>query len=273
MAVADSDERIVRAALNAALEGGCPREAIPMLTERLNERSLDGMMAVLAIRVIAPIRLPVVLDVLVKAVISKKRRWFFGRKLAPKSQPMLAALAALANTWSKDPIAHEGARARGARHGSGGAECAARAARMSGGVSSPVKFLSSLAQSLSTMMLYPREHPTWARAVDGSFQHLVELQTENPNPQFSFIGTDVIYGQTPMHDMKDWPWAEKLAGVGVQRLEFSAGVSREEYEEFLADVLTRIVQSGAGGGVANRCVAHVEAQQHQVRRGDGAGGG
>jgi putative nucleotidyltransferase with HDIG domain len=123
---------------------------------------------------------------------------------------------------------------------------------VSGGVSSPVKFLSSLAQSLSTMMLYPREHPTWGRAVDGSFQHLVELQAENPDPQFSFIGTDVIYGQTPMHDMKDWPWAEKLAGVGVQRLEFSAGVSREEYEEFLADVLTRIVQSGAGGGVSNR---------------------
>ena len=78
---------------------------------------------------------------------------------------------------------------------------------MSSTLSAPVKFLSSLAQSLSTMMLYPREHPTWGRAVDGSFAHLIELQKENPNPQFSFIGTDVIYGQTPMHDMKDWPWA------------------------------------------------------------------
>ena len=123
---------------------------------------------------------------------------------------------------------------------------------MSSTLSAPVKFLSSLAQSLSTMMLYPREHPTWGRAVDGSFAHLIELQQENPNPQFSFIGTDVIYGQTPMHDMKDWPWAEKLAGVGVQRLEFTGIVMREEYEEFLADVLTRIVQSGAGGGVASR---------------------
>jgi putative nucleotidyltransferase with HDIG domain len=119
-------------------------------------------------------------------------------------------------------------------------------------MSSPVKFLSSLAQSLSTMMLYPREHPTWGRAVDASYQHLVELQAENPQPQFSFIGADVIYGQAPMHDMKDWPWAEKLAGVGVQRLEFTAGVDREEYEEFLANVLARIVQSGAGGAVADR---------------------
>jgi putative nucleotidyltransferase with HDIG domain len=123
---------------------------------------------------------------------------------------------------------------------------------VSSSVSSPVKFLSSLAQSLSTMMLYPREHPTWARAVDASYQHLAELQTENPLPQFSFIGTDVIYGQAPMHDMKDWPWAEKLAGVGVQRLEFGVGVDREEYEEFLADVLKRIVQSGAEGTVRDR---------------------
>ncbi len=85
-----------------------------------------------------------------------------------------------------------------------------------------------------------------------SFQHLDELQKENANPQFSFIGTDVIYGQAPMHDMKDWPWAEKLAGVGVQRLEFAPGADREEYEEFLAEVLARIVQSGAGGAVASR---------------------
>jgi putative nucleotidyltransferase with HDIG domain len=132
-------------------------------------------------------------------------------------------------------------------------------------MSSAVKYLSSLAQSLSTMMLYPREHPTWGRAVDASFLHLEELQEENPNPQFSFIGTDVIYGQSPMHDMKDWPWAEKLAGVGVQRLEFEPGVTREEYEEFLADVLTRIVQIGAGGGVASR--APHSSRRHSIKFG------
>jgi len=131
--------------------------------------------------------------------------------------------------------------------------------------SGPVKFLSSLAQSLSTMMLYPREHPTWGRAVDASFQHLVELQKENPLPQFSFIGTDVIYGQAPMHDMKDWPWAEKLAVVGVQRLEFGVGVDREEYEEFLAEVLSRIVQSGAEGTVRDRS-SHT-TKRHSIKFG------
>lgn len=105
MAVADVDERIVRAALNAALEGGCPREAIPVLTERLTERTLDGMLAVLAIRVLAPVRLPEVLEVMINSVIAQKRRWLFWRKLASKSQPMLAALTVLSTMWSADPAA------------------------------------------------------------------------------------------------------------------------------------------------------------------------
>jgi len=105
LAVMDDDERIVRAALNSALEGGCPREAIDVLTKRLDDRSLDGMLAVLAIRVITPIRLPSVLDVLIKSALSRKRRWFIWRRLAPKSQPMLAALSALAFTWPQDPKA------------------------------------------------------------------------------------------------------------------------------------------------------------------------
>jgi hypothetical protein len=105
LAVADGDDRIVRAALTAALEGGCPREAIPVLTERIAAHTLDGMMAVLAIRVIAPIRLPAVLDVLIRSALSAKRRWLFGRRLAPSSQPMLAALTGLAATWSQEPRA------------------------------------------------------------------------------------------------------------------------------------------------------------------------
>ncbi len=118
-------------------------------------------------------------------------------------------------------------------------------------MSAPSKFLTSLAQSLSTMMLYPREHPTWARAVDASFTQFEELQQENKEPQFSFIGRDVVYGQSPLHELRDWPWAQKLAEVGVQRLEFSVDVTRGDYEEFLADLLARIVQAGAGAAVVH----------------------
>ncbi len=114
-------------------------------------------------------------------------------------------------------------------------------------MSAPAKFLGSLAQSLSTMMLYPRGHPTWERAVDTSYAQLAELRSDEAPAQFSFIGSDVIFGQTPLHEMKDWPWAQKLADVGIQRLEFDGSVDRAEYENFVAEVLARIVQSGAGG--------------------------
>jgi HD-GYP domain-containing protein (c-di-GMP phosphodiesterase class II) len=116
-------------------------------------------------------------------------------------------------------------------------------------MNAPAKFLTSLAQSLSTMMLYPREHPTWKRAADASFAALQELQKENAHPVFSFIGRDIVYGESPLHDLKDWPWAQKLAEVGVGRLEFEAEVRNDEFEEFIADVLARIVQSGAGAPV------------------------
>ena len=116
-------------------------------------------------------------------------------------------------------------------------------------MNAPGKFLTSLAQSLSTMMLYPREHPTWSRAVDAAYAALSELQKENDQPSFTFLGRDVIYGQSALHELRDWPWSQKLAEVGVQRLEFEPQVSRAEFEEFIADVLQRMVQSGAGAPV------------------------
>ena len=99
------------------------------------------------------------------------------------------------------------------------------------------------------MMLYPREHPTWQRAVDASFGQLQELQKENPAPSYSFIGNDVVYGDAPLHELKDWPWSQRLSEVGVQRLEFADDVTRDEFEEFVADVLTRLVQIGSGNAV------------------------
>ena len=116
-------------------------------------------------------------------------------------------------------------------------------------MNAPGKFLTSLAQSLSTMMLYPREHPTWSRAVDACFTSLGELQQENKRPLFTFLGRDVIYGQAALQELRDWPWAEKLSSVGVQRLEFEPEVTHDEFEEFIADLLNRLVQSGAGASI------------------------
>ena len=105
------------------------------------------------------------------------------------------------------------------------------------------KFLTSFSQSLSTMLLYPREHPTWSQALNASYDLLRELQQENPKPVFSFLGGDVIYGHVPLPELRDWPWATKLADVGVQRLEFQSSVPQDEYTALMEDVLARIMQS------------------------------
>lgn len=119
----------------------------------------------------------------------------------------------------------------------------------------PVKFLTSLAQALATMTLYSDEHPAWARAVDASLVHLVELQRENPRAYFSFLGHDVIYGQVPLHELTEWPWAGRLAQIGVQRLELLDIVTREDYATFLAEVLQRLTQMAASAQVEPKPLA------------------
>jgi len=102
------------------------------------------------------------------------------------------------------------------------------------------KFLNAFAQSLATMALYTDKHPARERAIDHSFEQLKRLQETNPSPQFSFLGLDVIYGQIALRELKDWDWGLRLANAGVQRLEFPATVTRDEFEMFLDEVLGRI---------------------------------
>ena len=106
-AVGDADERIVRAGLTTAAERGCPRDAIPVLTRRLADGTLEGMLGVMAVKVLAPIRLGAVLEALVAATLAPKRRFQFRRRLAPKSPVMLAALSLLATTWAREPAAQK----------------------------------------------------------------------------------------------------------------------------------------------------------------------
>ena len=103
-----------------------------------------------------------------------------------------------------------------------------------------VRFLTSMAQALATMSLYAEGHPVRARVAGASFDILRELQAADPRPSFSFLGSDVVYGQQAIRGLTDWEWATKLANVGVQRLEFADIVERADYVAFLEDVLARV---------------------------------
>jgi putative nucleotidyltransferase with HDIG domain len=107
-------------------------------------------------------------------------------------------------------------------------------------MSEPVRFLTSFAQSVATIALYGPSHPARTRAVDTSYRLLRDLQVRDAKPEFSFLGDEVVYGQHPLREMRDWEWGARLAAAGVQRLEFAADVSREDFESFLQGIVGQL---------------------------------
>jgi putative nucleotidyltransferase with HDIG domain len=110
-------------------------------------------------------------------------------------------------------------------------------------MSDPIQFLVSFGQAVSTMALYNDGHPARERAVDRSYRCLRDLQQFDPTPRFSFLGEETIYGEKALRELGDWEWGTRLAQAGVQRMELASNVTREEYEEFLEEMMARITLS------------------------------
>ena len=94
------DLATVRLGLLAAAEG-CPPEAVPLILRRLSADSLDAELRALALRAIAPVQSPAVLAALVGACVVRGP-FFIGRRLAPKSEAVVAAVTGLALHWRYD---------------------------------------------------------------------------------------------------------------------------------------------------------------------------
>ncbi len=109
-------------------------------------------------------------------------------------------------------------------------------------MSAPSDFLTSVAQAISTMNLYKDGHPARERAVDRAYETLRKLQEAHPEPDFLFLGNEIVYNRRPLRDLKNWDWGSRLAAAGVQRLELLGPVSREELDAFLDEVLRRITE-------------------------------
>lgn len=113
-------------------------------------------------------------------------------------------------------------------------------------MSDPINFLTSFVQTIATIRLYSPGHPQRSRAVDSSFAQLQKLLATDSRPRFSFVEQSVIYGDQPMHDLPKWPWATRLAAVGVQRMEFDRDISRNDYEGFVDHVLNLLTTADEG---------------------------
>jgi len=105
------------------------------------------------------------------------------------------------------------------------------------------RFLSSFAQALSTMALYSDGHPAREGVVETAYANLRALQVADPNTSFSFLGDEVLLGHRPIRELRGWDWSGRLASAGVQRMEFSEEVTREDFESFLSEVLARMTLS------------------------------
>src|SRR6266566_3791599 len=93
------------------------------------------------------------------------------------------------------------------------------------------------------MALYRPGHPARERAIDDAHRELSDLQATESRPLFTFLGDEIVFGRLPLRELKAWDWGQRLALAGIQRLEFSDPVSREEFEEFLDEVLARLTLS------------------------------
>jgi putative nucleotidyltransferase with HDIG domain len=110
-------------------------------------------------------------------------------------------------------------------------------------MSEPAVFLNAFAHALAVMTLYPGAHPSRESAVDDAYQDLTDLARVSPRPSFTFFDEEVVYGREPLRELKAWPWGRRLSAAGIQRLEFERDVSRDEFDQFLQEVLARLTLS------------------------------
>jgi putative nucleotidyltransferase with HDIG domain len=112
-------------------------------------------------------------------------------------------------------------------------------------------FLASLGRALSTAALYREGHPTFQRAMDAAWEDLQQLVGTGGRPAtFTFIGETVLFGDLPLDDRRRFEWSERLAETGVQRVQFEAALTRDEFEGFIGEMCDRL-----GGGQGWRSAA------------------
>ena len=100
----DSDDRAVLLALNEAA-ASCPASVLPIIMNRVDRDDIPAPLRALAIRAVAGVQSPDVVDWVLRFVMIGRKRFLGGERLAPKSPEMLAALVALGTHWRSDPRA------------------------------------------------------------------------------------------------------------------------------------------------------------------------
>jgi putative nucleotidyltransferase with HDIG domain len=118
-----------------------------------------------------------------------------------------------------------------------------------------MRFITALGQAIAAMALYQGDHPARSRAVDVAYHRLQTLLHVDAAPQFSFVDREVVYGGRTMRDLREWAPAGRLTKAGIQRMEFSAAASREDFEQFLDELAQRLAGAGTAEAPQTRLSA------------------
>jgi putative nucleotidyltransferase with HDIG domain len=120
-------------------------------------------------------------------------------------------------------------------------------------MSDPIKFLNAFAHAVTTMTLYPVGHPSREGAVDAAYEEVVALHGGGGRPPtFTFIDDQVIFNREPLRELKAWEFGSRLIRGGIQRIEFERLVTRDEFDEFLIEILARLTQSAVDSSAARQ---------------------
>ncbi len=101
--------------------------------------------------------------------------------------------------------------------------------------------LRALGRTVSAFGTYGPGHPARSRALDTLHDSVGRLQEETAAPTFSFVDGEIVFGLRPLRGLGEWPWADRLARVGVQRIEFVGPVGRADLEQFVDDLSSRLL--------------------------------
>ncbi|MEP7325938.1 MAG: hypothetical protein ABI836_08325 [Gemmatimonadota bacterium] len=104
-ALAGEDTATVRLGIAAAVEG-CPPAAVPLLIRQIEQGDFEPGVKAAAIRAIAPVKLPLVVDFLV-GLSTTRTLWLRRKRLAHRSPQVIAAVTGLGRHWAQHPRARE----------------------------------------------------------------------------------------------------------------------------------------------------------------------
>jgi putative nucleotidyltransferase with HDIG domain len=115
-------------------------------------------------------------------------------------------------------------------------------------MSDPTRFLTAFSQALSTAGLYGDDHPATARSVEAAVERLQELQSTAPRLEFTFLPGEVLFGSEAVPELERWEWSTRFIKAGVERIEFTDGVSPDQFGRFLVQLAIRLgIRSGSSG--------------------------